>query len=72
MPIYILNKNSQPTWEHEVHNIEECSKWHLPEIENRINIWEFENCTKAIEYLRFNFPDLKVDGCYWCTNCHTK
>ena len=71
MPKYILNENEQSTWEHEIHNVENCSEWHLPNIKNRIDLWSFNNCEEAIDYVKLKAPTLKVDGCYWCTSCHT-
>lgn len=70
MNSYILNKNPQPTGEHEVHNVNTCA--HLPSIENRVTIGNFSNCTDAITFTKNELPNLEIDWCYWCTNCHTR
>ena len=68
MPTYYVNKNAQPTGEHEVHT---STCFRLPELENRINLGVFSNCREAIREAKKHFSN--VDGCYFCSNeCHTK
>lgn len=61
MAFYFVNKNAQPTGEHEVHK-EGCV--FMPDIENRIFLGYFTDakaaCMKAKEYFS------KVDGCFYC------
>ena len=70
MSYYIYNKNKQPTGEHEVHNVDfGCS--HLPDLENRHHIGNFNNCHEALRHVRQQKPNLKFDGCkYCCEDCH--
>lgn len=65
--LYYVNKNAQPTGEHEVHKLY-CS--YLPETGNRIYLGIFINCEDAIKEAK-KFYD-NIDGCFYCTNeCHT-
>jgi len=45
MALYYVNKNAQPTGEHEVHK-DDCS--FLPDSENRIYLGYFDNCKDAV------------------------
>ena len=68
MTRYYVNRNAQPTGEHEVHKYG-CS-W-LPKEENRIYLGRFYTCQaavlKACEYYT------SVDGCAHCSpDCHTR
>ena len=68
MDHYYVNKNAQPTGEHEVH-MGSCS--YLPDADNRIYLGFFLNCSDAIREAKKYFPN--VDGCYYCCpNCHTR
>lgn len=58
---YYVNKNAQPTGEHEVHK-STCS-W-LPDAENRIYLGDFVSSTEALKAARKFYSD--VDGCYYC------
>ncbi|MEJ1337052.1 MAG: hypothetical protein RPU64_04830 [Candidatus Sedimenticola sp. (ex Thyasira tokunagai)] len=65
---YCVNKNAQPTGEHEVHKIG-CS--YLPLIENRIPLGDCSNCQGAVKKARTIYSI--VDGCKYCCNaCHTR
>jgi hypothetical protein len=65
---YYVNKNAQPTGEHEVHTI---SCRYKPLSENCIYLGEFSNCHDALREARRYYDN--VDGCYYCCNqCHTK
>jgi hypothetical protein len=65
---YYVNKNAQPTGEHEVHN-SSCS--YLPDVDNRIYLGNFSNCKDAVREAKKYYTN--VDGCYYCSrDCHTK
>ncbi len=64
---YYVNKNAQSTGEHEVHK-SGCSR--MPDASNRIDLGLCANCTEAIEKAKQHYSN--VDGCYYCTNCHTR
>jgi hypothetical protein len=70
MSKYIINRNPQLTWEHEVHNEDTCT--HLPLNTNRVTLWNFINCDNAITFAKKELPKLEIDWCYWCTSCHTR
>ena len=65
---YYVNKNAQPTGEHEVHS-SNCP--YLPTIANRLYLGMFDNCAEAIREARKYYSN--VDGCYYCCNeCHKR
>jgi hypothetical protein len=71
MAKYIVNKNAQPTGEHEVHAEQYCS--YLPYQQDRILLGEFTSCTAAINAAHSKLPGYKIDGCYHCIpQCHTR
>ncbi len=70
MKRFIINKNPQPTGEHEVHDEERCV--HLPLKENRILIGYFETCREAILVAKTRWPSYDIDGCAYCTLCHSR
>ncbi len=66
MPEYIVNQNSQPSGEHEVHK-KGCI-W-MPQ--NVIDLGKHSDCSSAIQEAQKHYSD--VDGCkYCCTPCHTR
>ena len=67
MDHYYVNMNAQSTGEHEVHK-DGCS--YLPNIENRKHLGYFSTCKQALQEAKKYYSN--VDGCYYCTNCHTK
>ncbi|HSP86902.1 MAG TPA: hypothetical protein VLN45_02115 [Ignavibacteriaceae bacterium] len=68
MAHYYVNKNSQPTGEHEIHK-SDCS--YLPDIDNRVYLGSFDKCTDAVKEAKKHFDN--VDGCYYCSiECHKK
>jgi len=68
MDNYYVNRNAQPTGEHEVHK-STCHR--LPDSSNRIALGYFSNCTDAVEKAKQYYSN--VDGCYYCcSNCHTR
>lgn len=72
MANYIVNKNPQPSGEHEVHrNDGSCS--YLPEPTNRLDLGDHENCWNALAEAKKRWPNNSFDGCYYCSsNCHTR
>lgn len=72
MPSYILNKNAQPSGEHEVHrNDGSCNYMPLPE--NRIDLGTHTHCSGAVAVAKKSYPNANIDGCYYCCNsCHTR
>lgn len=68
MPDYLVNKNAQPTGEHEVHSYA-CD--HLPSSENRQDLGWSPNCTGAMKKAKVYYSN--VDGCaHCCPECHTR
>jgi hypothetical protein len=71
MPQYTINKNAQNDGYHEIHNVNTCS--YLPQLQNRIDLGLFDNCSSAVLSAKLKYPNNKVDGCYYCCNtCHTR
>jgi len=71
MSKYIINKNTQPTGENEVHREAVCD--HLPFPENRILVGYFDTCRQAIAEAKAKWPSNTIDGCaYCCPECHTR
>ena len=70
MPNFCVNKNAQPTGEHEVHNLDAgCN--HLPEFHNRHQLGNHTNCQSAVTAARRVYNN--VDGCAYCAPaCHTR
>jgi hypothetical protein len=69
MPDFYVNKNPQPTGEHEVHEKGVCP--HPPDISNRLDLGWHASCHGAVIKARTIYSN--VDGCYWCCNaCHTR
>jgi len=70
MPRFCVNKNAQPTGEHEVHNLD-ASCGHLPDSSNQLQLGSFTSCHGAMTEARKTYSN--VDGCaYCCPDCHTK
>jgi len=66
MAKYYVNKDAQPTGEHEVHKLG-CT-W-FPS--NTIYLGEYNKCSDAIKKAKEHYS--KVDGCYYCSKeCHTR
>ena len=72
MARFIVNKNAQPTGEHEVHNPDAypaCNR--LPAPENQLFLGNFNSCHQAVTEARKHYAN--VDGCYYCSNeCHSR
>lgn len=68
MAKYYVNRNAQPTGEHEVHK-QGCS--YMPAPQNCAYLGDFTNCHDAVAEARKRYSN--VDGCYYCCNdCHTR
>ena len=68
MADYYVNKNAQPTGEHEVHT-STCP--YLPNQNNRQYLGTFYNCKDAIAEAKKYYSN--VDGCFYCSKeCHTR
>lgn len=65
---YYLNKNRQLNGDHEVHKLG-CT--YFP-ISNYEYLGEFSSCTNAVVEAKRRYPNLKINGCYYCSRyCHT-
>ena len=70
MTTYCVNKNAQPTGEHEVHETT-CEKPNMPEPKNRVDLGWHVDCHSAVKEAKKKYSN--VDGCYYCCNpCHTR
>ena len=68
MPHYYVNKNPQPTGEHEVHRAG-CD-W-MPKPENRIFLGDYATCGPAKKAALVYYDN--VDGCAHCSPaCHSR
>jgi len=68
MARYYVNKNAQPTGEHEVHKTG-CS--YMPALGNCIDLGECVDCHDAVRKAGSHFSN--VDGCASCSpDCHTR
>ncbi|MBW7998050.1 MAG: hypothetical protein FVQ81_16075 [Candidatus Glassbacteria bacterium] len=68
MAEYCVNKNPQPTGEHEVHAMT-CE--HLPDRVNQQPLGSYSNCKEAVREAKNYYNN--VDGCYYCCyECHTR
>ncbi len=69
MPNYCVNKNAQPTGEHEVHDTGKCS--YLPDRVNQRDLGYSADCKSAIQKAKQIYDN--VDGCKHCVpECHTR
>ena len=67
MTKYYVNNNEQYNGDHEVHT-EFCG--YLPELENRVYLGDFTNCSAAVKEAKKHHK--QVNGCYYCSAaCHT-
>lgn len=68
MPIYHVNKNAQPSGEHEVH-VNGCS--HQPSYSNQTDLGYHSDCKAAVDKAKTLYSN--SDGCaYCCPECHKK
>ena len=71
MAYFYINRNAQDDGYHEVHDDSaNCS--HPPLPENRVGLGYYNSCSEAIAAARTANPTLLIDGCYYCTDCHTR
>lgn len=61
-----MNKKPRSSGEHEVHNINDCQC--LPDVEDRYTLGLFKTCQDALEFARSFRPELKIDGCQYCSS----
>lgn len=66
MEYYYVNKNAQPTGEHEVHK--SGCKWMPSE---KINLGQFSNCKDAVEKAKTYYSNVD-GGAHCCSSCHTR
>lgn len=66
MHCYTVNKNAQPSGDHEVHK-DGCH--YLPEWENQLPLGAHESCRTAVEKAKKRYPT--ADGCaHCCPECN--
>jgi hypothetical protein len=65
MKDYCINQNAQPSGQHEVHCVDDCD--HLPLPANRIPLGPFNSCHGAVAEAKRRFPQVNIDGCYYCS-----
>ena len=72
MARFIVNKNKQPTGEHEVHNLDVgCNN--LPLLANQISLGDHLTCASALSQVQKSNPGRSFDGCKYCAPaCHTR
>lgn len=70
MPKFCVNKNAQPTGEHEVHNLDvRCQNPPAPQ--NQLLLGVFSDCVGALATARNHYTN--VDGCKYCApQCHKR
>lgn len=72
MAQYIVNKNSQPNGDHEVHIISPLNACnYLPDPVNMVKLGDHNSCHSAVQTAK-NLGYKTADGCaYCCTACHS-
>lgn len=71
MARFVINRNAQANGDHEVHNLTlGCN--YLPRPENQTDLGEHSHCHGAVALARRQWPQHRVNGCYYCCQaCHT-
>lgn len=70
MPRYYVNRNAQPSGEHEVHKTSSACPHHA-DAENQKDLGYHDSCRDAIRKAKETYSS--VDGCAYCVpNCHTR
>jgi hypothetical protein len=70
MPDFCVNKNAQPSGEHEVHNLD-AGCFNLPSPANQRALGSHAGCRQALASARTSYAN--VDGCAWCgPACHAR
>jgi hypothetical protein len=68
MPYYCMNTNPQHNGDHEVHDVNKCTR--LPHPVNRRDLGWQPDCQSAVRAAKVY--DSQADGCYYCCpECHT-
>lgn len=73
MPQYIVNKNSQPNGDNEVHKYPRslCNKHDYPSPSNQVSLGTHLSCHGAVRRAK-ELGYRRANGCYYCaTECHT-
>lgn len=72
MSTYVLNAQEYDG-HHEVHDTQaHCNSATYPTPANTISLgWQFD-CSSAIDVAESKYPAWDIDGCAFCTDCHTK
>lgn len=69
MPHYIVNTNSQPNGDHEVHRTDNCTRLPLPHYQEALG-WH-QGCASAVAAAKAK-GYRTANGCYYCSSeCHT-
>ena len=69
MPDYCINTNQQSNGQHEVHNIDTCTR--LPLREHRLRLGSHNNCHEAVKVAKNTYNNINIDGCaYCCPDCN--
>ena len=69
MPRFCVNRQAQPSGEHEVHDLATTTPC-LPVLDNRVDLGHHASCRTAVSAARELFSN--VNGCFHCANdCHT-
>ncbi len=70
MPFYVLN-SQEYNGHHEVHDTQHTNQCTYPLPEHRIDLGFHANCALAVNEARLRYSQAVIDGCAFCTNCHT-
>jgi hypothetical protein len=67
MTLYLVNKDPQPSGEHELHRAG-CPT--SPDEDDQLPLGRFENCREAVSFARRYYS--RLDGCRnCCPECHS-
>lgn len=71
MRFFVLNKTQQANGDHEVHDLTGGCQY-MPAPYNQINLGQHQSCISAVALAKQQFPQSRINGCYYCcNNCHT-
>ena len=72
MARFIINRQEYDG-HHEVHDTSKhCESSTYPEPQNQIDLGYHNSCREAINWAESQLPNWAVDGCAFCTACHTR
>lgn len=72
MPKFIIN-SQEYDGHHEVHDTSKhCESKTYPAPEHQIDLGYHDTCSQAITSAKARWQLAVIDGCYYCTSCHTK